>query len=239
MAYATARELDPELIPVVDVSPLRDGSDPEGVAKALHAASQGLGFIYISGHGISDAVLSGARQAALRFFAQPVAQKEEVRVSAAHRGWLGSGGAKMDDDAKSDLKESFIWGYQDANGATPKDHPLRGANNWPGFMPELETHAMGYFEQAHDLAHLLMRGFAIGLGLEEDFFLRSADAPLSRASFVYYPQQPENAGADQFGVGPHTDFGVLIALDQWRLQIDAASGGEYLGARAVVIGAGL
>ena len=37
---------------------------------------------------------------------------------------------------------------------------------------------------------------------------------MSRASFVYYPPQPPTRGADQFGVGPHTDFGVLTVLGQ-------------------------
>ena len=47
MAYAQAKTLDQSLIPVVDIQPLRDGSDPLRVAKLLHAASQSLGFIYV------------------------------------------------------------------------------------------------------------------------------------------------------------------------------------------------
>ncbi|MDG2284236.1 MAG: 2OG-Fe(II) oxygenase family protein, partial [Alphaproteobacteria bacterium] len=35
-----------------------------------------------------------------------------------------------------------------------------------------------------------------------------------RASLVYYPAQDEGLGEDQFGVGPHTDFGVLTVLCQ-------------------------
>ena len=73
---------------------------------------------------------------------------------------------------------------------------------------------MDYFARVHEVAHHLMRGFAFGLGLDENFFLRTAGAPLSRASYVYYPQQPADMGEDQFGVGPHTDFGVLTVLCQ-------------------------
>ena len=47
MAYAQAKAVDADVIPVVDITPLRDGSDPMSVAKALHGASTGLGFIYI------------------------------------------------------------------------------------------------------------------------------------------------------------------------------------------------
>ncbi|HFC05578.1 MAG TPA: isopenicillin N synthase family oxygenase, partial [Rhizobiales bacterium] len=121
---------------------------------------------------------------------------------------------KMSDSARPDLKESFIWGYQDEQGAVPKDHSLRGDNQWPDFLPQLQNHAMTYFGQAHGVAHHLMRGFALGLGLEENYFLKTCSRPLSRASFVYYPPQPENLGQQQFGVGEHTDFGVLTVLCQ-------------------------
>ena len=214
MAYAQAKRLDRDAIPVIDIAPLRDGRDPEGVARALHAASRDLGFIYVRGHGIAEETIAAARGGALAFFRSPAAKKAAVAVSPRHRGWLGAGGAKMDDDQKADLKESFIWGWQDAAGDTPEDHPLRGRNLWPDFVPELQGHAMAYFHAAQEVACHLMRGFALGLGLEERFFLRSCRAPLSRASFVYYPRQPEDLGEERFGVGPHTDFGVLTVLCQ-------------------------
>ncbi len=214
MAYAQAKHVDARRIPVVDITPLRDGSDPESVAQALHAASRDMGFIYIAGHGIDADAIDAARDAALAFFCAPDTDKATVAVSAKHRGWLGRGGAKMQDDAQADLKESFIWGYEDAAGNTPDDHALRGANRWPAFPPDIRAVSMRYFEAAHRVAHDLMRGFALGLGLDEMFFLRTATAPLSRASYVYYPQQDAALGADRFGVGPHTDFGVLTVLCQ-------------------------
>ncbi|MHC0052179.1 isopenicillin N synthase family dioxygenase [Actibacterium sp. D379-3] len=227
MGFATARKVDADVIPVVDITPLRDGTDPVAVAKALHAASKGLGFIYVKGHGIPGEVIDGARAAAYAFFHADPALKESVRISPKHRGWLGQGGAKMQDGAKADLKESFIWGYQDAAGTTPEDHALRGPNQWPAFQPDLEEKAMSYFDHAHAVAHHLMRGFALGLDLEPEFFLKSADKPLSRCSFVYYPPQDAGLGTDQFGVGPHTDFGVLTVLcqdDVGGLQVEDING---------------
>ena len=227
MNYATAKALDADLIPVIDIAPLRDGSDPHGVAEALHRASQGLGFIYITGHGVPEATIEAARRAAFAFFHATPEEKQSVLVSSSHRGWLKPGAAKMEDDAKAELKESFIWGWQRLDGSAGDDHPLRGDNQWPAFVPELQGAALTYFEAAHDVAYHLMRGFALGLSLPEDFFLRSTDKPLSRASFVYYPAQPEDMGADQFGVGPHTDFGVLTVLcqdDVGGLQVQTVDG---------------
>lgn len=214
MAYAEAKLMDSNAIPVIDITALRDGSDPASVAQKLHEASQGLGFIYVSGHGIPEQSISSARELAFKFFRSEAKEKETVTVSSSHRGWLAAGGAKMGDKQKADLKESFIWGLQDENGNTISDHTLRGRNQWPHFIPELEPTAMDYFEHAHEVAHHLMRGFALGLGLDESFFLKTSSRPLSRASFVYYPAQNVDLGADQFGVGPHTDFGVLTVLCQ-------------------------
>ncbi|MEM9270545.1 MAG: 2OG-Fe(II) oxygenase family protein, partial [Pseudomonadota bacterium] len=98
---------------------------------------------------------------------------------------------------------------------------------WPEFVPDIAAQSMAYFEAAHGVAHHLMRAFAMGLDLPEDFFLRSSDRPLSRASYVYYPAQPAELGADQFGVGPHTDFGVLTVLcqdDVGGLQVQTVEG---------------
>lgn len=214
MAYAKAKHTQSDSIPVVDLSALRDNSAPARVAQALHAASKSLGFIYVTGHGIPETVIANAQRLAFDFFRSPIENKQSVLISPHHRGWLRPGAAKMGDRAKADLKESFIWGHQEADGKVATDHPLRGPNQWPEFLPQLEPAAMAYFEYAHRVAHELMRGFALGLKLDEQFFLQSASKPLSRASFVYYPAQPEEAGETQFGVAPHTDFGVLTVLCQ-------------------------
>ncbi len=214
MAYATAKTLDANVIPVIDITALRDGSNPQVVAQQLHAASRGLGFIYIKGHGITDQSIHSARDAAYRFFRSPDQQKSSVTISPKHRGWLSQGQSKMKDNVPADLKESYVWGYQDASGFTEEDHSLRGKNQWPDFVPEMQACAVDYFRQAHEVAFQLMRGFAIGLNLPEDFFLQHVQRPLSRASFVYYPAQPADSGDNQFGVAPHTDFGVLTVLCQ-------------------------
>ena len=214
MAYAEANNIDVNKIPVIDITGLRNGTDSSSVAEKLHKASTGLGFIYIKGHGIPQDKLQELRSDALKFFRSSASEKELVRISKKHRGWLGYGGAKMKADAKSDLKESFIWGHQDANGNTPEDHPLRGSNLWPKFIPSLELNAMEYFYLADKLAQDLLRGFALGLKLSENFFIKTCSRPLSRASLVYYPNQPVELGKEQFGVSEHTDFGVLTILCQ-------------------------
>ena len=212
MSYAEARSLDIEKVPVIDITPLRDWTNPNEVAKKLYQASTGLGFIYIKGHGISDQTINSLRDQGLKFFKMDNKIKQSVSVSKNHRGWLGFGGAKMKETAKTDLKESFIWGYQDSSGYTAEDHPLRGKNQWPNFQPMLENAAMEYFQSSDNLARTLLKGFALGLNLSENFFIKTSSEPLSRASLVYYPSQARELGSDQFGVSAHTDFGLLTIL---------------------------
>lgn len=214
MPYATAKTMSANAIPVISLEGLHNGTDSQSVADALHQASRTLGFIYVKDHGIPEALINETREQAFQFFRLNDSDKQQVRVSQQHRGWLKPGAAKMADDAKADMKESFIWGYQDESGSTPTDHPLRGPNQWPAQVPTLEKTAMRYFHHAHDVANVLMRGFALGLKCPENTFLKSSDKPLSRASLVYYPAQPEECDEDQFGVAPHTDFGVLTVLCQ-------------------------
>ena len=137
MGYAKAKHFDPRLIPVIDIAPLSDGTDPIGVSKALHKASQNTGFIYIKGHGMSDITIDNARATALKFFRSKETEKSLVSVTDKHRGWLGPNRSKMRDDVKSDLKESFIWGLENKNSNLSSDLYVYGANKWPKFLPEM------------------------------------------------------------------------------------------------------
>ncbi len=230
MVYTEAKQLEIEKIPVIDITKLCDGSDPESVSSELYKASTGLGFIYIKGHGIPNEVITSLRNEGLEFFRNDESKKCKVKITEKHRGWLGYGGAKMEDNAKADLKESFLWGHQGENGFSLDNHPLRGSNVWPKFQPKLEQYAMSYFNYADKLARNLLRGFALGLNLDKEFFLKTCKNPLSRASLVYYPNQPSNLGKNQFGVSSHTDFGVLTVLCQdsvGGLQVEDINGNWF------------
>ena len=212
MGYAAHKEIDASVIPVIDIGALRDGSAPADVAHAIYRASRDAGFLYVSNHGIPEDLIIQARQIGLDFFHQPQEEKLTVAVNSDHRGFLRPGGAKMSDDARVDLKESFIWGHDFGN--EDRDRPLQGSNQWPEAPTGMQSALEQYFEAADGVAHHIMRACALGLDLTPDAFLKTASRPLSRASLTYYPPQPESLGPDQFGVARHTDFGVLTVLCQ-------------------------
>ena len=200
-------------VPVIDVGPLRDGSDPGAVGAELARAASEVGFLYVRNHGVDAGTIESARRAGFELFRLPAAAKLEARTNRFHHGWLGPGATKMYDEALPDLKESFNWGVEPEAGAE-ESNPLAGPNVWPAAAPGLGTGVRPWFEAASACAEDLLRGFAIGAGLDPEHFIRHRDRPLSRGSLQYYPPHPRDGGDDRFGVAPHTDFGMLTVLAQ-------------------------
>jgi isopenicillin N synthase-like dioxygenase len=231
VSYASAKAIDTESIPVIDMGPLAAG-DRGAVAAVGHAlldAAQTVGFFYVRNHGVPHPLIDRAYALSRRFFALPAGTKQHVRINAIHRGFLAIGGARMYDTARVDLKESFIWGPElgldDPDVATGK--PLMGPNQWPAELPELAPSLTDYSGAVMECARSLLRGFAVSLGLDADFFRERFAKPLARCSLIYYPPQPPDSGSDQFGVAPHTDYGGLTLLNQddtGGLQVRARSG---------------
>jgi isopenicillin N synthase-like dioxygenase len=65
-----------------------------------------------------------------------------------------------------------------------------------------------------ELAHELMRLFALGLGLQEDFFDDKIDNDISKLSANYYYRQETAPLPGQLRKGEHTDWGSLTILYQ-------------------------
>lgn len=228
--YATARAIDVDAIPVIDVGALRGGSAGAvaEVADAIREASTRVGFFYIRNHGIAPEVRDAALAASKRFFALAPEVKARVAVNHQHRGFMAPGGAKMHETARADLKESFNWALDlpaDDPDVVSGDKPLLGPNNWPDAdLPELQSAFYAYYQTACDCGRDLMRAFAVSLGIDAQFFAPHFSKPIARGSALYYPPQPPQMGAEQFGVGAHTDYGCLTLL--WQ---DAVGGLQVQG----------
>jgi isopenicillin N synthase-like dioxygenase len=236
MNYAEVRRIAISEIPVIDIAPLWMEGAGHAVAGSLRRASSEVGFFYVRNHGVPEPVVVRADAAARRFFKLPIDDKQRVCINRHHHGFLRIGEAKMATDAKVDLKESFVWGLdlpeEDPERAT---NPFLGPNNWPDFMPELRAALYPFFEAMTDCAKMLMRAFAVSLGLPEDTFLKNCAKPISRSSTIYYPPQPPSLGREQFGVAPHTDYGCLTLLwqdDVGGLEVQNVAG-EWLTAHPI------
>jgi len=218
VSYASATLIDTSSIPVIDMAPL-SGGDRTAVARVagdLLDAAQRVGFFYVRNHAVPQPLIDRVYMLSRRFFSLPAEVKQSVHINAMHRGFLAVGEARMYEQARVDLKESFIWGPElgldDPDVAAGK--PLMGPNQWPVALPELAPTLMEYSAAVMDCGRSLLRGFAVSLGLDLDFFRERFAKPLARCSLIYYPPQPIESGSDQFGVAPHSDYGGLTLLNQ-------------------------
>lgn len=203
-------------LPVIDLAPLRDRRDGGDVPDAIRRAMEAHGFFYVTGHGVGADLTGRAQSAALDFFRRPVAEKQRVAVTRHHRGWNALGDAVMYGASKPDHKEFFQIGLDlpldDPDVAAGQ--PLRGPNVFPDAPADFRPAFQAWFQAMAEAGDLLLQGVALSLGADRHFFRSHYAKPLQRTQAVWYPRQPAELGDDQFGVAPHTDFGLITLLWQ-------------------------
>ena len=203
-------------IPLIDVADLvADRPGKAKVASRIGQACRESGFFYVVGHGIDDALQARLRELSQQFFAQDVERKMRIRMSLGGRAWRGY--FRVGDEltsGKPDQKEGLYFGAE-----LPLDHPLVqsgtplcGPNLFPEDVPGLRETVLDYMSAATRLGQRLMAGIALSLNLDEHYFAsRYTGDPLTLFRIFNYPP-PRNA--DLWGVGEHTDYGLLTMLLQ-------------------------
>lgn len=208
-----------EALPVIDITPMSAASDPQTrgqVAERIGEACRTHGFFYIAGHGIDDGLQQALREASRAFFALPHADKMRMAMEHGGRAWRGyfPVGGELTSDVP-DLKEGLYFGTE-----LPSDDPrvracwpLHGANLWPAQPCGLRDAVLEYMAATTRAAQTVLAAIALSLGLEEDWFRRhyTADPTVLFRIFRYPPQAAAEAG---WGVGEHTDYGLLTLLLQ-------------------------
>ena len=208
-----------DTLPVIDVSRLNSATASEraAVAAELGRACRGIGFFYVSGHGIAGALRDSLFAASRAFFAMPATSKEEysIKRSPHNRGYVALEAERLDQSAAhSDHKEAYNVGLELAadNPEVLAGKPFRGVNLWPSIPAWRET-VLAYYDACWALGRRIHRGFAIDLGIAENFFEDKLDAPLATLRMLHYP--PQRAASDRApdsGAGAHTDYGNLTIL---------------------------
>jgi isopenicillin N synthase-like dioxygenase len=204
-------------LPVIDVSPLLAGDDTAraAVAAEIGAACRDLGFFYASGHAIPLGTLDDLARASRRFFALPEAEKMQIAMAKGGRAWRGFfpvGGELT--SGKPDIKEGLYFG-EELGADDPRVRaglPLHGANLFPDAVPELRQAVASFMQGAEQSAHAILEGVALSLGLDAQYFRRAYTShPTMLFRIFHYPASTADAG---WGVGEHTDYGLLTLLAQ-------------------------
>jgi isopenicillin N synthase-like dioxygenase len=201
-------------VPIVDVEPLVTGAgDARPVAAAIDAACRDTGFFAIVGHGVGHELRERLERAARSFFALDEREKSLIAMARGGRAWRGW--FPLDGELTSgvpDHKEGIYFGAEIAadDARVVAGVPLHGPNLFPVRPPELRDAVLEYLATMTVLGHGLMRGIALSLSLDADWFERelTGDPTILFRIFHYPPTR------DGWGVAEHTDYGLLTILGQ-------------------------
>ncbi len=225
-------------LPVIDVAPLTDGAQDGAaadgaaagaVAEQIQAACRDRGFFYVTGHGVPAPLLDQLAAASAEFFALPRPEKLQIAMERGGRAWRGffPVGAELT-SGRPDCKEGLYFGTE-LPGDDPRvlaGLPLHGRNLFPRQVPALRPLVLSYLDALTSLGQAVLSGVALSLGLDAGYFASgyTADPTVLFRIFHYPPSPPQ---ADDWGVGEHTDYGLLTLLaqdDSGGLQVAAPEG---------------
>jgi isopenicillin N synthase-like dioxygenase len=216
-------------LPIINISALTGGTgDRRSVAEQIRNACCDCGFFYIIEHGVDEALQARLESLSREFFAQPLETKLQIRMALGSKAWRGY--FPVGDELTSgqpDQKEGIYFGAE-----LTEDHPLvkagtplHGRNLFPD-LPNFRETVLEYLADLTRLGHILMRGIALSLELEESYFPdRYTADPLTLFRIFNYP--PLSDGQQAWSVGEHTDYGILTILkqdDSGGLQVKSKSG---------------
>ncbi|HWQ35721.1 MAG TPA: 2-oxoglutarate and iron-dependent oxygenase domain-containing protein [Blastocatellia bacterium] len=218
MNYAESRPLTDHFsgLPLINIHALLTGADEcHVVAAQIGRACREWGFFYVVGHGVDETLQQRLEKLSRLFFAQDVQAKLEIGMAKGGRAWRGYfpvGGELT--SGRPDLKEGIYFGDEldETHPLVRAGTPLHGANLFPN-IPQFRETVLNYLAAMTRLGHALMRGIALSLGLDENYFAERYTAdPLILFRIFNYP--PGSGAEEEWGVGEHTDYGLLTMLRQ-------------------------
>ena len=225
-------------VPVIDIScfrmPYADAAARSEVVRQVDEAARTVGFMQITGHGISAATLTEFTRATDAFFALDMETKKRYRCPpGVNRGYTPP---KAESLANSLGLASAADLFEAINvGASAADYPgldlpedVYAANVYPSReVPEFEAAVTDWFLAAGAVARTMVRIFGVALGGREDYFadVTGHSIDVLRMNNYRLPGPGTRLEPDQLGMGAHTDYGIVTVL--WA---DRVPGLEILGA---------
>jgi len=208
-------------IPVIDAGPAFRG-EPGGLdaaARQMRRACESVGFFYLAGHGVPQAVIDAAFRASREFHALPLEEKLRLKLNENNIGYLPVNesmqrASTVHKATRPNFNESFFISHD--RGAEHPDvlagKPLRGRNQWPEGHDGMRTAMVRYFKTMEGIGEGLLPVLAQSLDMPDGFFAPFfANEAQINLRFLHYPPQ-DTDDDEQFGQGPHTDNSFITFL---------------------------
>lgn len=240
-SYSMSPSVLSESLPVLDLTHFEHGPPHERAAflAQLRVAARDVGFFYVTGHGIDPVFLQEVMAVTRLFFALPEEQKRAIdMVNSPHFRGYNRLAAEIT-RGQPDWREQIDLGAErmpvPLGPGTPAWTRLRGPNQWPGALPQLQPIILRWQREATAVLVRLLRYLALALGQAGDVFEPLyRDEPHLLVKLIRYPGQ-EATSADQ-GVGAHKDSDLLTLLlqdDIGGLQVQPEDGDGWIDAKPI------
>ena len=226
-----AKTIDLSQIPIIEFGRFLNGSseDQAAVVAEIVAACEDLGFFYLTGHGVPDALRAKVFERSAQLFHLPMEEKMQLQATEAwNRGYIfGGGKEKLDANSRTFEQYRIQREFAPDDPDLERDDPMYQPNRWPEQLVGFDADCIAYYEAMSALGAALLNAFAIGLGLPEDRFDRYFRKPISQISMMYYPALPEGVSNAVKNLSAHTDEGPVVMLAQGEiggLEVKTAEG---------------
>ncbi len=199
-------------IPRIDAAALLAGN--RAAREAARDAATGVGFMTVYNTPLSEARVRAVIAAYQAFFDLPAVAKApfDMAKTGSNRGWGAPGSEQVDPDANPDYKQVFDCGLELAADDPLTAFSCYAPNLWPDVPYGFAEILRSYFTQATEFALDLLCAIADAAGEDGAYFRPLFDRPMALLRGNFYPERPDWAGENDFGIATHTDYGCLTLL---------------------------
>jgi isopenicillin N synthase-like dioxygenase len=214
-------------IPIIDVCPLFSANITSTSAKPtidlIHEAFKTWGFFVLTGAASPAPSTTNSLAIALsKFFA--LSSSEKRALDLRNNGWRWRGYMPFGGEGTKrnvDQKEGFYGGGEHSPNHPHFSLPTHGANVFPSEsqVPGMKDTTLKYIDDVTELGKTLCDAISVALGLPASYFrenLLCDEGPVQLFRAFHYIGKEEQIRTIHsnklFGIGEHTDFGLLTIL---------------------------
>lgn len=188
-----------------------DPAKKEKFVREIGSAFEDIGFVALSGHFLSDDLVTKLYAEIKNFFALPQEVKDtyEIEGIGGQRGYTSFGKEHAKGKKEGDLKEFWHFGqYVEDDPGLEAEYP---SNVEVKELQEFNTVGKETYQMLEKTAKYVLRALALHLGLEEtyfDAFIKNGNSILRPIHYPPITEEPKNA----VRAAAHGDINLITLL---------------------------